>query len=137
MKPVEFVLWANGAAELIGDEPPTKEQWLKLREKLGEAVGTVVASKLLEKAEEVVRQEERARDEMPMNQMLREMQAQKMASYQPYYGALARTAASGQIIVDDLGMPDVVDRQLAKHQTADRFTFLDRFRAGLTGGKTS
>lgn len=125
MKPVEFVLWANGAAELIGDEPPTKEQWLKLREKLGEAVGTVVASKLLEKAEEVVRQEERARDEMSINQMLRELQAQKMASYQPYYGALAGAAVANPCAEIDVGTA-----------TSNQSTFLTRFRAGLTAGKT-
>lgn len=31
MKPVEFVLWLNGAAELVGDQPPTPEQWATMR----------------------------------------------------------------------------------------------------------
>lgn len=59
MKPVEFVLWLNGAAELVGDQPPTPEQWATMREKLGEAVGGLVAARLLERAEETLRDDER------------------------------------------------------------------------------
>lgn len=51
MKPVEFVLWLNGAAELVGDQPPSPEQWATIREKLGEAVGGLVAARLLGRAE--------------------------------------------------------------------------------------
>lgn len=132
MKSVEFVLWANGAAELIGDEPPTKEQWLKLREKLGEAVGTVVASKLLEKAEEVVCQEERARDEMSVKQMMMELQVQKMAAYRPYYGTLTGTAVAGPN-PNPCGEISII----SDNSINNRSTFLSRFRSGLTGGKTS
>lgn len=59
MKPVEFVLWLNGAAELVGDQPPTPEQWATIREKLGEVVGGLVAARLLERAEETLRVDER------------------------------------------------------------------------------
>jgi len=59
MKPVEFVLWLNGAAELVGDQPPTPEQWATMREKLGETVGGLVAARLLERAEEYVEADER------------------------------------------------------------------------------
>lgn len=59
MTPVEFVLWLNGAAELVGDQPPTPEQWATMREKLGEAVGGLVATRLLECAEETLRANER------------------------------------------------------------------------------
>ena len=63
MKPVEFVLWLNGAAELVGDQPPTPEQWATMREKLGEAVGGLVAARLLERAEETLRADERRKKE--------------------------------------------------------------------------
>lgn len=63
MKPVEFVLWLNGAAELVGDQPPTPEQWATMREKLGEAVGGLVAARLLERVEETIRADERRKKE--------------------------------------------------------------------------
>ena len=73
MKPVEFVLWLNGAAELVGDQPPTPEQWAIMREKLGEAVGELVADRLLERAEEVLRADELRKKERTeiMSQMFR------------------------------------------------------------------
>lgn len=67
MKPVEFVLWLNGAAELVGDQPPTPEQWATMREKLGEAVGGLVAARLLERAEETLRADERRKKEEAEN----------------------------------------------------------------------
>ena len=63
MKPIEFVLWLNGAAELVGDQPPTPEQWATMREKLGEAVGGIVAARLLERAEEHAKADERRKKE--------------------------------------------------------------------------
>lgn len=59
MSPVEFVLWLNGAAELVGDQPPSPEQWATMRGKLGETVGGLVAARLLERAEETLRADER------------------------------------------------------------------------------
>ena len=59
--PTEFVLWLNGAAE-VSDETPTPEQWAKMREKLGEAMGYLAKQKLLEKAEEQVLAERRAEE---------------------------------------------------------------------------
>lgn len=71
MKPIEFVLWLNGAAELVGDHPPTPEQWATMREKLGEAVGGIVAARLLERAEEHAKADERRKkEEEAMKQML-------------------------------------------------------------------
>lgn len=69
MNAIEFILWLNGATEILGDQPPTPEQWAAMREKLGSAVGAIVATRLLEhadafqKAEAVKRQlaEDRAR----------------------------------------------------------------------------
>lgn len=63
MKPIDFVLWLNGAAELVGDQPPTPEQWATMREKLGEAVGGIVAARLLERAEEHAKADERRKNE--------------------------------------------------------------------------
>lgn len=62
MGPVEFVLWLNGAAELVGDQPPTPEQWATMREKLGEAVGGIVAARLLERAEETLHADARRKN---------------------------------------------------------------------------
>lgn len=62
MGAVEFVLWLNGAAELVGDQPPTPEQWATMREKLGEAVGGLVAARLLERAEEHAKADERRKN---------------------------------------------------------------------------
>lgn len=113
MKPIEFVLWLNGAAELVGDQPPTPEQWATMREKLGEAVGGLVAARLLERAEETIRADERRKKEEAeqreaMKQMLErakmrhieavsdyqarvDLEAQKMSS-------LARALPAGTII---------------------------------------
>ena len=73
MKPVEFVLWLNGAAELVGDHPPTPEQWATMREKLGEAVGGIVAARLLERAEEHAKADERRKKEEEVMKQLLEM----------------------------------------------------------------
>lgn len=59
MKPIEFVLWLNGAAEIVGGRPPTPEQWATMREKLGEVVGELVAARLLDRAEDTLHADER------------------------------------------------------------------------------
>lgn len=51
--PTEFVLWLNGAADVMG-EAPTPEQWGAIREKLNESLGFLAAKKLLERAEDQV-----------------------------------------------------------------------------------
>lgn len=51
--PTEFVLWLNGAAGVMGDAP-TPEQWVAIKEKMGESLGFLAAKKLLERAEEQV-----------------------------------------------------------------------------------
>lgn len=86
MKPVEFVLWLNGAAELVGDQPPTPEQWATMREKLGEAVGGLVAARLLERAEEHAKADERRKKEEAdkaeaMKQMLESLKNQRAANF--------------------------------------------------------
>jgi hypothetical protein len=83
MTPIEFVLWLNGAAELVGDQPPTPEQWATMREKLGETVGGLVAARLLERAEETLRADERRKKEgaemfEAMKQVLESMKTQRV-----------------------------------------------------------
>lgn len=102
MKPVEFVLWLNGAAELVGDQPPTPEQWATMRDKLGEAVGGLVAARLLECAEETLRADERRKKEEVeknevMKQMLDKHRAQVYAYTQGTRG-LANALPAGTII---------------------------------------
>lgn len=77
MNPVGFVLWMNGAAELVGDQPPTPEQWAIMRGKLGETVGGLVAARLLERAEETLRADERKNE--AMKQRLESMMNQRAA----------------------------------------------------------
>lgn len=80
MKPVEFVLWLNGAAELVGDQPPTPEQWATMREKLGEAVGGLVAARLLERAEEHAKADERRKkEEAEKAKVMEQLLAQRAA----------------------------------------------------------
>lgn len=52
MKPLEFVLWLNGAAGVVGDEPPTQEQWDRIKAKMSETIGGVFAQRILKEAEE-------------------------------------------------------------------------------------
>jgi hypothetical protein len=80
MKPIEFVLWLNGAAGLVGDQPPTPEQWAIMREKLGEAVGGIVAARLLERAEEHAKADERRKkEEADKAEAMKQMLAQRGA----------------------------------------------------------
>ena len=80
MKPIEFVLWLNGAAELVGDQPPTPEQWATMREKLGEAVGGLVAARLLERAEEHAKADERRKkEEAEKAKVMEQLLAQRAA----------------------------------------------------------
>lgn len=82
MKPVEFVLWLNGAAELVGDQPPTPEQWATMREKLGEAVGALVAARLLERAEETLRADEKHAAVTQMLELARMRNLEAVSGYQ-------------------------------------------------------
>jgi hypothetical protein len=60
--PTEFVLWLNGAVDVMGDSP-TPEQWGTIKEKLSESLGFIAAKKLLEHAEDKL---QIARDPMSM-----------------------------------------------------------------------
>lgn len=59
MTPLDFVLWLNGVLDATGDDPPTAVQMSKIKEKLAETVGPIIASKLLDRADQLAREEER------------------------------------------------------------------------------
>lgn len=59
MTPLDFVLWLNGVLDATGDDSPTAAQMAKIKEKLAETVGPIVASKLLDRADQLAREEER------------------------------------------------------------------------------
>ena len=96
MKPIEFVLWLNGAAGLVGDQPPTPEQWAIMREKLGEAVGGIVAARLLERAEEHAKADERRKKEEADN-----AEAMKQIRVTVAPTVAASTAGQYQLKVDE------------------------------------
>lgn len=99
MKPVEFVLWLNGAAELVGDQPPTPEQWATMREKLGEAVGGLVAARLLERAEETLRADERRKKEEAEKAKVMEQMTKVRSNHGPQKMlSLANALPAGTII---------------------------------------
>lgn len=99
MKPVEFVLWLNGAAELVGDQPPTPEQWATMREKLGEAVGGLVAARLFERAEETLRADERRKKEEAEKAKVMEQMSKVRSNHGPQKMlSLANALPAGTII---------------------------------------
>jgi len=59
MTPLDFVLWLNGVLDATGDDSPTAAQMSKIKEKLAETVGPIIASKLLDRADQLAREEER------------------------------------------------------------------------------
>lgn len=40
-----FLSWLSGAIDLVGDEPPTAEQWERIRDKASAALARVVAQR--------------------------------------------------------------------------------------------
>lgn len=113
MNAIEFILWLNGAAEILGDQPPTPEQWAAMREKLGTAVGAIVATRLLEhanafqKADDAKRRfaEERARTlGMLAPQLLGHAAATlRSKTDTATTAAVAGRGRNAQIILDDFG----------------------------------
>lgn len=64
MNPIDFALWLNGATQVLGGDMPTPEQWERMKERLANTVGQIVASKLLEGAEELRISREHDREKM-------------------------------------------------------------------------
>lgn len=81
MTPTEFVLWLNGASEIIGDTPPTPEQWAALKTRLSEVVGKLVSSKLLEAVEDEQKRRDRTitSEEMYRSMLTKQKQALESA----------------------------------------------------------
>lgn len=46
----EFILWLNGALDVLSDTPPTPEQWERVRERIAEQVGQLVAKRMRDRA---------------------------------------------------------------------------------------
>ena len=59
MTPLDFVLWLNGVLDATGDDQPTAVQMSKIKEKLAETIGPIIASKLLARADQLSREKER------------------------------------------------------------------------------
>lgn len=57
MTPLEFTLWMGGATDLVGDSPPSPEQWARIREKLTDTLVPIAATKLLDTADELSKKE--------------------------------------------------------------------------------
>lgn len=76
MTPTEFVIQMAGIYDVVGDGPPTREQWNRIQDKIGEAMGYIASKRLLEGAQELIARRE---DEA--------IQAQKM---QTYYDQIAK-----------------------------------------------
>lgn len=101
MTPIEFVLWMNGAMGVL-DGPPTEAQWAAIKEKMGEAVGGIVAKRLLEGAEEAfhIRQKQ-LRDEAEKESyvtMMKQKQAAAMHELMAKQKALGYNVPAGMII---------------------------------------
>lgn len=46
MTPTDFVLWLNGAIDVLNDTPPTQEQWNVMREKIAGQVGAIISQRI-------------------------------------------------------------------------------------------
>ena len=79
MTPIEFTLWLNGALGIVPEgEAPSPEQFALIRDKLGAVMGHITAQRLLERAEEVVKQDELHRAKALEHAKLVELQKQLM-----------------------------------------------------------
>lgn len=94
MKPLEFVLWLNGAAGILGDTPPSPEQWKQIHDNLGATIGPIVAAKLLERADQLVDRDEQERRNLDERMKLLQqhlVKQQMLEQYkQPSLGSIAR-----------------------------------------------
>ena len=77
--PTEFVLWLNGASGVMGPDGPNGEQWARIQEKLGEAIGKITADRLLERADEQIKLDKDRIERDLKAQVAREQQMIAMA----------------------------------------------------------
>lgn len=86
MRPLEFVLWLNGATGMLGDEPPSPEQWQTIRECLANTIGPIVAAKLLDKADELAEQSKLESERMKIYQQMLSIKQQTLGIPRGYAG---------------------------------------------------
>lgn len=100
MRPLEFVLWLNGATGMLGDEVPSPEQWRIIRECLANTIGPIVAAKLLDKADELSEQSKLESERMKIYQQMLSIKQQTLSNQIPRgYAGLNPTLGG---YVDDL-----------------------------------
>lgn len=78
--PTEFVLWLNGASGVMGPDGPNGEQWARIQEKLGEAIGKITADRLLERADEQIKVDQERLEKDLKVQAMREQAQNHMAA---------------------------------------------------------
>jgi hypothetical protein len=134
----------NGAAGVVGENPPTPEQWANMREKLGEAVGGIVASRLLEEAEEVHRHRERMLKEMEAKQQELEMHraayVAKMANARPHIAQhtglhtlhIGASGSGGSSGTPGYNYTDPVDPQETMLEKTTSPSLLGRLMSGIS-----
>lgn len=87
--PTEFVLWLNGASGVMGPDGPNGEQWTRIQEKLGEAIGKITADRLLERADEQIKlDQDRLEKDLKMQAMREQAKSQMAATIQQQMDAL-------------------------------------------------
>lgn len=87
--PTEFVLWLNGASGVMGPDGPNGEQWARIQEKLGEAIGKITADRLLERADEQIKlDQERLEKDLKVQAMREQAKSQMAAMMQQQMDAL-------------------------------------------------
>lgn len=91
MKPLEFVLWLNGATGMLGETPPSAEQWQLIRENLVGTIGPLVAAKFLERADTLFN------DEAERAKLMQQYVAQQQAAGQLSLQRLAPSSYSTSI----------------------------------------
>lgn len=102
MTPIEFTLWLNGAAGVIGPDGPTPEQWARVQSKLTECIGQLVASRLLEEAEDVYKRKTEEEKRKAYNaQLAAQLAAMRAQSQSQMSKMLAGT-------IDDLALKSLM-----------------------------
>ena len=73
MTAVELAIFMSAAVNLCGDEPPTKEQWAKIKDKVEDTAGKLIADRIFEHAEEAIKREKIAADNLKAAEAEREL----------------------------------------------------------------
>ena len=119
--PTEFVLWLNGATGLLGDEAPSPEQWARIQEKLGEAIGKITADRLLERADEQIKlDQDRLEKDLKVQAMREQAKSQMAAMMAQQMDALTmKTMVMGRMASEYEGKLDAYTTTLRIGQMPD------------------